>query len=602
MLSVLFALTTAGGCAADPEGRLLLAANRQAMESPVRGMQVVEYAYRAQGLNGTAALTYDAGLGYFAWERRLGMTTGANGFDGRTPWTRDLAGHHYSQRGGDKVALAVNEAYRLANAWWRPDAGGARIEPLDCDALRVTPPQGKPFEARFDPGTHLLLRIRESQSWNTSLEIRYSNYRRTEQGMAARRVELITNGDEAGAELLELTARSRGGMTRTYSAPGNMRDPDAVPPGGRASVPFRLINNHVIVSARVNGRGPYPFLVDTGGHDILTPVTAAALGIGSEGHASGGGSGEATTINGYARVESIEVGGARMRDTVALTLDFSPADVEGLVLGGMLGSEFLERYVVEFDYGRHRLTFIDPARFTAAERRRAGTAIAMEFYDHMPQVSGMFEDLPARFNLDTGARSDVSLAAPFVERAGLRARHPDGIIVTEGWGSGGPARAYVARGSRMTLGGVVVDRPIAALSIAKRGVMADENFEGNVGSGLLKRFVVTFDFGGQKVYLRPLAEPEADTARFDRTGMWINLAWGGMRVMDVAAGGPAAEAGLHVGDVLTHMDGTPLLARTLSGVRREFKLLPAGEPVEFRYLRGGTPAEARLIPRNLIPD
>jgi hypothetical protein len=367
-------------------------------------------------------------------------------------------------------------------------------------------------------------------------------------------------------------------------------------------VPFRLINNHVIVSAHINGRGPYPFLVDTGGHDILTPVTAASLGIGSQGHASGGGSGEATTINGYARVESIDVGGARMRDTVALTLDFSPPTVEGLVLGGMLGSEFLERYVVEFDYGRHVLTFIDPARFTAAARRRAGTPVAMEFYDHMPQVKGTFEGLPARFNLDTGARSDVSLSASFVERAGLRARHPDGVTVTEGWGSGGPARAYVARGERMTLGSVAVDRPIAAFSIARRGVMADENFEGNVGSGLLKRFVVTFDFGGRKVYLRPLDKPEADTGRFDRTGMWINLAWGGMRVMDVAPGGPAAEAGLGVGDLLTHIDAAPLGARTLSDVRREFKLLASGEPVALRYQRGGASTEARLIPRNLIPD
>ncbi|HEX6636998.1 MAG TPA: retroviral-like aspartic protease family protein, partial [Steroidobacteraceae bacterium] len=424
MLSVLLALTTAGGCAADPDGRLLLAANHQEMGSPERGTQIVEYGYRAQGLEGSAKLVFDAGRGYFMWDRRLGITTGANGFDGRTPWTQDLAGYYYTQRGGDKVALAVNEAYRLANAWWRADAGGARIEPLTCDVLRVTPPQGKPFDAYFDPQSHLLLRIREDQSWNTALETRYSDYRRTEQGLAAHRLAFVTNGDEDGAEILELRARSRGGMTMSYSAPGNPRDPDALPPGGKARVPFRLINNHVIVSAHINGRGPYPFLVDTGGHDILTPVTAASLGIGSQGHASGGGSGEATTINGYARVESIDVGGARMRDTVALTLDFSPPTVEGLVLGGMLGSEFLERYVVEFDYGRHVLTFIDPARFTAAARRRAGTPVAMEFYDHMPQVKGTFEGLPARFNLDTGARSDVSLSASFVERAGLRARHP----------------------------------------------------------------------------------------------------------------------------------------------------------------------------------
>ncbi len=602
MLSVLFALTTAVGCASDPDGRALLEANRQAMESQTHGAQILQYDYRAQGLTGTARLVYDAGLGYFFWDRRLGTTTGGNGFDGRTPWTRDLASHYYSQRGGVKIALAVNEAYRLANAWWRPDAGGARIEPLSCEALRIVPLQGKAFEAWFDPQSHLLARIHEAQSWNMQLETRYLDYRMAGGRMTPHRVELITNGDHAGAEILELTSASRGGRTITYSAPGNSRDAAALPPSGKVSVPFRLINNHVIVNTRINGRGPYPFLVDTGGHNILTPITAAALKIGSEGSAAGGGSGEATTVNGFATVSSIDVGGALMRDSVALTLDFSPAEVEGLVLGGMLGSEFLERFVVEFDCGRKLLTFIDPELFTASDRRRAGIRVPMEFYDHMPQVQGSFEGIPARFNLDTGSRSDVSITAPFVERAGLRNSHPEGITITDGWGSGGPSRSHVIRAKQMSLGPVTVERPIAGLSVAKRGVMADENFEGNVGSGLLKRFVVTFDYAGHGVYLRPLARPDEDTGKFDRTGMWINLTWGGMRVMDVAAGSPAAVAGLEIGDILTAIDGHELTRATLSDWRMRLKLLPVGKPVAIQYMRASSTAETRLVPANLIPQ
>jgi hypothetical protein len=602
MLSVLFALTVAGGCAADPEGRRLLEANRQAMDMDTHGTRIAEYDYRAQGLTGKARLVHDAGSGHFYWERQLGNTTGANGFDGKTPWTRDLAKYAYSQRGGDKVALAINEAYRLANAWWRPDAGGARVEPITCDALRVAPARGKSFEAWFDAQSHLLVRIREAQSWNTVLETRYSDYRKSDGRLAAHRLEMITNGDDAGIEVLELTSASRGGMTMAYGAPDNTRDVGALPPGGKASVPFQLVNNHVIVSARIDGRGPYPFLVDTGGHNILTPVTAKALGIGSEGHATSGGSGESTTINGYARVSSIEVGGARMGAGVALTLDFSPADVEGLVLGGMLGSEFLERYVVEFDYGRKVLTFIDPSHFTAPDRRRAGTPLAMDFYDHMPQVTGTFEGKPAVFNLDTGSRADVSITAPFADRGGLRDLYPQGITITDGWGSGGPARSFVVRARRMTLGSVEVPGAIAGLSVAKRGVMADENFDGNVGSGLLKRFVVTFDYGGNQVYLRRLPHPDEDTGRFDRTGMWLNLAWGGMRVMDVAAGSPAAAAGLKTGDLLTAIDGIPVATRTLSDARRQLKLLTPGKAVAIGYSRRGAAADATLVPANLIPE
>jgi hypothetical protein len=602
MLSVLFALTAAAGCAADPDGRRLLEANRLAMDSEPHFTRILEFEYRGQGLTGTARLIHDAGVGAFMWDRKLGNTSGGNGFDGKTPWTTDLAGHSYSQRGGDKIALAINEAYRLANAWRKAGSGGARVVPLSCDTLEVTPARGKPFEARFDPDSHFLVSVRESQSWNTVLETRYSDYRRSDDRTTAHRIELITNGDEAGAEVLTLTSISRGGMTMSYSMGGRPLDAGALPASGKSSVPFRLLNNHVIVNTRIDGKGPYPFLVDTGGHNILTPLTAAALGIGSEGKAAGGGSGENATVNGYANVASIEVGGARMGASVALTLDFSPPDVEGLVLGGMLGSEFLERFVVEFDYGRNLLTFIDPARFTTADRRRAGTRVPMEFYDHMPQVAGSFEGIPARFNLDTGSRSDVSITAPFADRAGLRDRYPRGVTITDGWGSGGASRSHVVRATRLTLGEVDVDGPIAGLSVARRGVMADVNFDGNVGSGLLKRFVVTFDYPGEAVYLRPLREPDADTGKFDRTGIWINLTWGGMRVMDVAPGSPAATAGLAVGDVLTAIDGIPLAGGTLSDARRRLKLLPVGKPVTFEYLRGGAQARTRVVPTDLVPE
>ena len=34
----------------------------------------------------------------------------------------------------------------------------------------------------------------------------------------------------------------------------------------------------VVVEAMLNGQGPFAFILDTGGHDILTPEVAAALG------------------------------------------------------------------------------------------------------------------------------------------------------------------------------------------------------------------------------------------------------------------------------------------------------------------------------------
>jgi hypothetical protein len=41
---------------------------------------------------------------------------------------KDISGAITPEAGGDKRQLAVNEAYRDSEQWWRADRGGAKIE------------------------------------------------------------------------------------------------------------------------------------------------------------------------------------------------------------------------------------------------------------------------------------------------------------------------------------------------------------------------------------------------------------------------------------------------------------------------------------------
>ena len=60
------------------------------------------------------------------------------------------------------------------------------------------------------------------------------------------------------------------------------------------------------------------------------------------------------------------------------------------------------------------------------------------------------------------------------------------------------------------------------LTTDKGGSNADDNLAGNIGGGILKRFVVTFDYEHNTMYLKPIAGRIADLDTFDRSGMWIN--------------------------------------------------------------------------------
>ena len=72
----------------------------------------------------------------------------------------------------------------------------------------------------------------------------------------------------------------------------DLHDPSSVlsqssarPDGSRigAVVPISVENGQVIVDVTIDGRGPFPMMLDTGGVETVTPEAAAALGLEVEG-------------------------------------------------------------------------------------------------------------------------------------------------------------------------------------------------------------------------------------------------------------------------------------------------------------------------------
>jgi S1-C subfamily serine protease len=124
------------------------------------------------------------------------------------------------------------------------------------------------------------------------------------------------------------------------------------------------------------------------------------------------------------------------------------------------------------------------------------------------------------------------------------------------------------------------------MSTDKGGSFADPSLSGNIGGGILKRFVVTFDYGHNTMYLKPAAGPIADLDTYDRAGMWFNVTPEGYRIIAVTPGGPAEAAGLKAGDVITAIDGKPVGELLLPDIRQRFRDDAPGTPVRLR-LAGG---------------
>jgi predicted aspartyl protease len=131
----------------------------------------------------------------------------------------------------------------------------------------------------------------------------------------------------------------------------------------------------IVVPIRLNGEGPFNFVVDTGAtftcvdqelaERLKLPDKAGTIGFG----AGLGGAGALRVVE----IDAVEVGSARATNLTAAVIDLENIKGAGLDVHGLLGLNFLQSYRVTFDFERKVLELKQPGgplpRAVAAEAR-----------------------------------------------------------------------------------------------------------------------------------------------------------------------------------------------------------------------------------------
>ncbi|HUB85526.1 MAG TPA: aspartyl protease family protein [Rhizomicrobium sp.] len=607
-IAALAAVSTATLAFAAPSADTVLDANAKATGS-LAGKAVLktESAYSGQGMTGTVVSITDLRDGRYVDDAKIGPASETEGFDGKDAWDKDPSGTVTVQAGGDQRQLAVNEAYRRANLWWRGDRGGAVIvsdgEKTDggntYDVLTITPKDGKNFDAWFDAQTHLLARIVEVQNVDT-MTTNLSGYRAVD-GVELPAKAIQSNGNpKFDQTMVETSAAFVPAQSASVYAMPKAVTNDATIAGGakETTFPFHLYNNHIYADVSVNGKGPYQFIFDTGGVNLVTPPLAAELGLKSEGdmQANGGGAGHMDV--GMTKVSSLQLGNATVKDQIFAVLPLNTmANIDGVPMPGMVGFETFRRFVTRIDYGADKITLIRPDAF---DPKDAGVAIPINFDGNTIEAHATYDGVPGAFTIDTGARSALMLNTPFVAAHAEFAKYSDAPNIVTGWGIGGPTYSHVIRGNALVLGGQTIAAPVVLLSTDTKGDNAGNTIAGNIGGGVLKRFVVTLDYAHNRMYLKPVTQAVADLDTFDRSGMWINNTDGGYTVVDITKGGPSDQAGLKVGDEIVSVDGKPATGIPLYEMRERLRNEAPGTVVHFTVKRGSETKDIAVTLRDLI--
>jgi hypothetical protein len=363
------------------------------------------------------------------------------------------------------------------------------------------------------------------------------------------------------------------------------------------TVPFRLVDNRIFVELIVNGRGPYACIFDTGAGQVLSLNAATNIGLHVESAGLTGGVGEQPVELGQARIQSAAIGAAEVRDRSVniLELDDTPHVFGKQKVDAIFGAPFFEKYQVVIDYDRRELSFLP-----AGSPPPAG-ALSIPFSrpDNIPVVEAELDGVPARFGVDTGARSALLLYGPFIEKNNLREKYKAHLEGITGWGIGGPVRSQLARAKSLTIGPAKLTDIVIRLSTQKKGLLTGTHLDGLIGPDVLRQFRVTFDYAKNRMYLKKSSVYGTRDA-YDRSGAWLGQKGDHFLVLDVIPGSPAAQAGLKEGDDVLEINGHATATLLLPEARAQMRALPPGTRVELEIRSNGQIRKVVITLRDLL--
>src|SRR3954467_7033135 len=141
-------------------------------------------------------------------------------------------------------------------------------------------------------------------------------------------------------------------------------------PKASFTVPFRLVDNRVFIETKLNGKGPFSLILDTGASGTVMRSAAQRLCLKVEHESQQRGVGEKTVTSGETHLNELQIGDAHFYDLdIGVLADDDTPEVFGTQpLDGIVGLEIFQHFVVKHDYIHKLLTFTSPENYSTPEK------------------------------------------------------------------------------------------------------------------------------------------------------------------------------------------------------------------------------------------
>jgi hypothetical protein len=340
-------------------------------------------------------------------------------------------------------------------------------------------------------------------------------------------------------------------------------------------LPFRLIRNLVIIKLKINDKGPFNFILDTGvGLMVITdPMMVDSINIQNKRTIKMAGLGEGDAYEAYVTPPlDIEIPGLKSYDVAAAILKtdhFNLSNFAGMPIHGLLGYEFFNNLAVKLNFTDSTITVYKPQNVRSF---RKGVKIPLTIEGHKPYIQANVK-LPngteqlCKLVVDLGAGHPVSLEN-MIKKHGLPQKF---VIANLGVGLTGPINGFLSRIDEIDIGKYKIKKVIASFPNDYDEQMLKYlavKRDGNLGIGLLKRFMVIFDYHDNALYLKPNSSFD-DPFEHDMSGIEYYAAGDGFKhliISRVEPGSAADEVGLEKDDEITAINFKPVADMTIEQI------------------------------------
>jgi len=278
----------------------------------------------------------------------------------------------------------------------------------------------------------------------------------------------------------------------------------------KAVVPFKLVNNMMVIKAKVNGK-ELSFLVDTGvKKTVLFNVQVSdSLLLKNIETLKLRGLGEGNSINAISSNGNLFSCNGIINPSLSLFMItdnlFDLSAKMGIDIHGIIGGDLFDDFVVKINYASQKLTFYDPSTYKYA-KCKACESFPLDFYGSKPYIDVYVTNQAGtehkvKLLIDSGGGDSLWLFPYSDPNIYVPEKNFDDYL---GKGLSGDIFGKRAKLKEIRIGSFLIFDANVSYPDSTSMLTMHQNKErnGTLGAGILKRFHVIMDYPGRRITLK----------------------------------------------------------------------------------------------------